>query len=708
MNTIIQLLIPGAAAAVLAFALTPLAARLAVTVGAIDMPGSRKVHDQPIPRFGGLAVVSAIALVWLGSAVLFGALLPMELTRGLSFGLLPIFAVSALDDIRPVPAGFKLLAHVLGASIAVGLGVTLAPQVHLFDVTIPVGVVAAPLSVVWLVGVTNAFNIIDGLDGLSAGLALIASLGMAAVFGLVGQPTMAGAALVLAGALAGFLPHNLHPARLFLGDSGATAIGFCLAALALKGGSTLSSGFAALVPVFIMGLPIADTLITMARRTLGRLESHRGGVMVADRNHIHHRLLALGVNHSRAVLILYGAGLLFSAAAFGSMFLKVRHAALFIVALLVSAFIGVRRLGYDEFAFIRRGMVLRVYETPVVRWSMFTVILDLGMSALAAYVAVAVKVDSWSLHAAGARFVDLVGLFAPLTALIFWYSGMYRGGWRVATVNDLARACGAAAMVSAAGAIAHPLVSAVPQPASVFLIYGLTSMVIVTASRGSYVVLLNSQRRSSNQGVPVLLYGAGQHGIAAAAELFENPAAGLRPIGFVDDHPGVRHRLVSGLPVLGNSQELDSLIATHGVRAVLLTANVRPDCLARVVSVCDRLGTRLLRMSVQLESLNADRPVMAEVTPAAPPPVSAAPQFAPSRLMESCRRCGGGNVHRSRARGAYERLRKLHTALRPFRCSDCGWRGWLMPIERATPLEPMNGVDLRSLDLAFEPREALR
>ena len=122
--------------------------------------------------------------------------------------------------------------------------------------------------------------------------------------------------LVLAGALAGFLPYNTHPARLFLGDTGSTAIGFCLATFALRGGSTLSSGFAALLPVFMLGLPIADTFIAIMRRTLGRLENHTGGMLVPDSNHIHHRLLALGIDHGRAVLILYGAGLVLAGAAF--------------------------------------------------------------------------------------------------------------------------------------------------------------------------------------------------------------------------------------------------------------------------------------------------------------------------------------------------------------------------------------------------------
>ena len=170
---------------------------------------------------------------------------------------------------------------------------------------------------------------------------------MAAVFALVGQADRwAAVVLVLAGALAGFLPYNIHPARLFLGDTGATAIGFCLAAFALKGGSTLSSGFAALLPVFMLGLPIADTLITMARRTVGRLENHTGGMFEPDRNHIHHRLLALGMDHGRAVLILYGAGLLLASAAFVSVFLNAREAGLFVVALLLAGFVGVHRLGY--------------------------------------------------------------------------------------------------------------------------------------------------------------------------------------------------------------------------------------------------------------------------------------------------------------------------------------------------------------------------
>lgn len=714
MNQALFFILPGLAAAGMAFALTPLTARLARCVGAIDQPGWRKMHVHPIPRLGGLAVVSASAVVWAAAVWLSDVSPPPDLLAGLVLGVLPILAVSALDDMRGVPAGRKVLVHVIGASLAVSFGVSLGEVVHLFDVAIPLGALAAPLSIAWLVGVTSAFNLIDGLDGLSAGLALIASLCMAAVFGLVGQPVMAGAALVLAGALAGFLPFNLHPARLFLGDSGAAVIGFCLGAFALKGGSTLSSGFAALVPVFIMGLPVADTLITIARRIISRIEHRGAGVLVADRNHIHHRLLALGVDHRTAVLILYGVGAVCAIGAFASLLVQARHAALFIVAVLVAGTIGVRRLGYNEFAFIRRGAMLRVYESPVLKTSMFVVFFDLGMSALAAYVAIGLKLDVWNPADTVDALVDLFAVLAPLTVGVFWYSNLYRGSWRVASVSDLARACGAAAGVTVLGAIVHPLLARAPQPASVFIIYGLVSIVTVTWSRGSYVVLRASQRRASHTGVPVLVYGAGKHGAAAAEELFENSRLGLKPIGFVDDDPGWRGRRIAGLPVLGPSYELEPLIAAHGVKAVVVARPIESrECESMIVDACTRAAIGLLRMKLQFHqqldvSRNVDTPKVAQLPGALPARASGAEARSLSPVeSEPCVSCGGRSLRRSRIRGFYERLRRLRTSARPFRCDDCGWRGWLLPLERATPIKGTSESNLASLDAVLPPLAAL-
>ena len=276
---------PAVAAAFISYMLAPLAGIVGVRVGAVDHPGPRKVHDRPIPRLGGLAVISAVALVAIAADWLLPPekwAVPRRLGIGTALGLVPIVIVSVWDDIKALGPAPKFLAHLVGATITVACGVSLNSDIHLFGHTIAIGMFAAPLSVLWIVGATNAFNIVDGLDGLSAGLSLIAATSLAAVFVMADQISTAAAVLVLAGALAGFLPHNAYPARMFLGDTGAASIGFCLAAFALRGGATLSAGFATLLPVFVLGLPIAETLISMARRPPVAGARHRPSARGAD------------------------------------------------------------------------------------------------------------------------------------------------------------------------------------------------------------------------------------------------------------------------------------------------------------------------------------------------------------------------------------------------------------------------------------------
>ncbi len=705
---------PALLAAALSLVLAPLVSRFAVRIGAVDMPGERKIHTTPIPRLGGVAVVISIAAVIGGAMWLSDGRwgLRAELVPALTFGLLPVLAISVLDDIRSVSARRKFLAHTVGAVVAVASGVTLAPVVHLFGAPIHIGFLAAPLSVLWLVGVTNAFNIIDGLDGLSAGLALISAASMAAVFALVGQPGMSAMALVLAGALAGFLPYNTHPARMFLGDTGATAIGFCLGAFALKGGSTLSSGFAVLLPVFILGLPIADTLIAMARRSLARLERRRsGGMFEADGNHIHHRLLALGIDHGRAVLILYAVGLVFAAAAFGSVFLKAREAGLFVVALVLASFVGLHRLGYDEFSFIRRGTVLKVYEVPAVKRGMFVVFVDVVIVLIAAYLAITLKTDQWSGASVWHPLRDLAAAFAPVTVAVFWWSGMYRGSWRVAGIQDLTRVAAAVAIATVGGATLVQILTAGGHSASLFVIYGVLSLLLTASLRASYVILKHTQLRASHSGTPVLIYGAGRRGAAAVSELFKTTSAGLRPIGFIDDDAMKRGKLVSGLPVFGTIRELQGIIRTEQAGGLLVaTEKIPAERLERASEVCDKVGASMFRLVVKVHRFGdeSESNASANIRAALPPPVVHAPHPAETWSFGGivhCPSCRSSEIHRSKARTFYERLRKEHTDKRLFRCQECDWRGWLLPLEAIHSPGAFIPLDLSSLDelAAAEP-----
>ena len=222
----------------------------------------------------------------------------------------------------------------------------------------------------------------------------------------------------------------------------------------------------------------------------------------------------------------------------------------------------------------------------------------------------------------------------------------------------------------------------------------------------------------------MLVYGAGTQGIAAARELFENPGTGLRPIGFVDDDPARTGQLVNGLPVLGRSYELDSLVATHGVKAMLVASSVvPPECQTQIATrvatpgyraVSDARAARTAARGGGARRRGESQRRCRRRPPARRVPVatlSAVPRV-PALESEPCGKCGGRNVRRSRAKGIYERFRKLHTPARLFRCDDCGWRGWLLPLEHAMPFddiietdEPVE-TDLCSLNTTFPPLAA--
>lgn len=697
MTDLFWLALPGLVAAVVALLLTPPVGQLAVRLGAVDEPGERKVHHVAVPRMGGLAVVASIAITfacapWLSAGRWH---LPSHLVSGVGFGVLPILAVSMIDDIRSLRPLTKSVAHLIGAIIAVSLGVSLGPVVHLFGESIEIGWMAIPLSVLWIVSITNAFNLIDGLDGLSTGLALIAAASMAIVFAIVGQAEMTGTSLVLAGALLGFLPYNLHPARLFLGDTGSTAIGFCLACFALRGGSTLSSGFAALLPVFILGLPIADMLIAVVRRTLHRMEHHAGGLFEPDRNHIHHRLLALGIGHGKAVLALYGAGLVLAGAALLSVFATAREAALMVFALLCAAFIGVQRLGYDEFAFIRRGTVLKVYELRAVKRGFFIVFVDLALTFVTAYIAMGLKTDAWKLQTTGPSVVEIATTLAPVTVAIFLWRGMYRGSWRVAGLQDLTRVLVSVTIATAVGALVLTLPPASTYPLSLFGIYGVVSLLLTASVRASYVILEYTKLRSTHQGSPVLIYGAGRRGAAAVRELFQNQALGLRPVGFIDDDPRKQGKYVTGLTVLGAGREIDKALESSGARGILIsTEKIAAHRLERATDACRKLGGRVFHLDIGVHRVDRDEPPPVQ-TPA-PAPIPVGTQLAWGALSTSlnvpehldsqpCPSCRVAQARRSRARNAIERVRKLRTDKRLYRCDSCQWRGWLTPMEFASP-----------------------
>ncbi len=293
-------------AAAISAAVTPVARSVARHVGAIDVPGARKIHLSATPRLGGAAVAAGCA----GALVAASALKPvLDLTgppvlshsaAALATGAAMVFAVGVIDDVRGMSAWAKL------AVMSVAAWVVLANDIRihhftLFGTTYELGVLEWPLTFCWIVGVTNAFNLVDGLDGLATGLAIIAATSCGLILVVRGDLQNAVVLVALVGAAVGFLPYNFNPASIFLGDCGSLVVGFVLAVTAITGWQKGATALAVGAPLLVLALPIADALGSIARRLVGRQP-----IFSPDQRHIHHWLLKIGLSHRSAVLVLYG------------------------------------------------------------------------------------------------------------------------------------------------------------------------------------------------------------------------------------------------------------------------------------------------------------------------------------------------------------------------------------------------------------------
>ena len=306
--------------AVVALLLTPVVGRGSALLGLVDAPGGRKVHVHPVPRLGGVAVVASAVLAL---TIVHGLVTPesqgefLPAVRPLLLGALLIFLAGVVDDLRGLGPGSKVAIETLAAAIVMWSGL-LIERVTLLGNTWALGWLAYPITAAWIIGVTNAFNLIDGIDGLAAGIAVLAGAACGAILIVRGHAPEAMLLAALVGAMLGFLVYNFEPASIFLGDSGSLVTGFLLATTAIAGWQKGATALASAVPLLIFALPIADAGSTLLRRLLARPTEGRSvravlkRIVEPDREHLHHRVLALGWSVPRTVFVFYGITALLS------------------------------------------------------------------------------------------------------------------------------------------------------------------------------------------------------------------------------------------------------------------------------------------------------------------------------------------------------------------------------------------------------------
>jgi UDP-GlcNAc:undecaprenyl-phosphate GlcNAc-1-phosphate transferase len=342
------LFLAPAVAVLVTLAAVPLAVRLARQVGAIDEPDPRKVHTRPMPRLGGLSVYLGLVAGFIVVAV-FEGLTPEYM--GLLAGGTLIFGIGVLDDIRGLSPRLKLLGQVIAAAVVIPFGVDIPFITHPLKegYLLHLGFWGIPLTIFWIVAVTNAVNLIDGLDGLAAGVGCIAAFTLATLAAMVGDHNGVLPALVLGAVLFAFLPHNFFPARVFLGDCGAMLIGFVLACGAVIGVAKTATAVTLMTPAIILGIPLFDTFFAVLRR-------YKNGrrIFRADREHLHHRLLAIGLTHRAAVLVVYGISAVLGLSAVILTRLTTTQAVLLLFVVAACLLILAKRFGVIGFRWRRR------------------------------------------------------------------------------------------------------------------------------------------------------------------------------------------------------------------------------------------------------------------------------------------------------------------------------------------------------------------
>lgn len=304
-----------------AFVITPYTIRLAKKVGAIDIPEKRRINDTPIPRLGGLAVIAGflvsslylvIAMTIEKKIILQGQEQYYLKLIGFFLGIITLGIVCYIDDVKGLPAIVKLIGQIIAAFIVVSFGIKIdETNIQFIDNILESNeIFVYILTIGWIVGITNAINLIDGLDGLSSGITLISCLSLVIIFSLNYSPVIAIVlTTALAGAIVGFLPYNFNPAKTFIGDIGAQFLGFSLAIISILGIAKTYTAIVLVAPLIVLALPICDTLFAIVRRVI-KGKSLKA-IFSPDTGHLHHKLMKKGYTQKQAVLILYAVSAIF-------------------------------------------------------------------------------------------------------------------------------------------------------------------------------------------------------------------------------------------------------------------------------------------------------------------------------------------------------------------------------------------------------------
>jgi len=581
--------------------LTPLCREAARKAGMVDKPDARRIHKIPIPRGGGLAVILAFHLM-LGLMVLYmggpvGGPFSLFWQGHFLLASTVLAAIGLVDDrcgMRPV---VKLFGQIAVALILYISGVHVGGIVVAFPPWLD-----CLVTVFWIVGAINAFNLIDGMDGLATGLALIASVGLAGALLFTGQSASTLPFLILAGACLGFLRYNFHPASVFLGDTGSMFLGLCVATLPLMTGSRKELITSLGMPLLAMGIPIFDTMLAIWRRSVRALlpqsvtaVGQRVRVMQPDKDHVHHRVLRSTMNQRTAAIILYIISVILVGVGLCGTLLRGRAPGLFLIAFIVAIFVVVRHLERIELwdtgrllserrRTIRQGLLIPLYIVADVLalctvWIFSRLIADMPLGRTA--------------------FLSDMPLFIVPVFIFLVISKTYWRVWSRAELRDFAVLGGAVLSGTLIGVGLEWLFNGKePRLLEFAVCFGLMAVspligyrIWRDCLRGIVQTLERRILLEKPETLRVLAYGGGVRFRSYLREMMEKPGRNDRVIiGIIDDDFNLKGRIIAGHTVLGSLSELRGLIGKHRIDGVVITCLMDPGKQVRLARSLERLG----------------------------------------------------------------------------------------------------------------------
>lgn len=566
---------------------TPVVIKIARQKGLVAKPSADRWHSKPTALFGGVAIFAAAV-----TASLFFLHSESQFT-GVLCGAVIIFVAGVYDDLHPLKPSTKFVIQLVAACLFTAIFYkTNRPELPLL----------IPFAILWITGITNAFNLLDNMDGLSAGVATVVSLMMAANSMMAGDSGVAISSLILAGAAGGFLVFNFNPAKIFMGDGGSMFLGYTLSCLSLMGSSGILSGnlFTALIlPTLVLATPLFDTVFVSVNRVLHGRPISQGG-----RDHTSHRLVMLGLTERRAVLYLYGITFWFGLIALWGIQL---HDLWLTSILTLLSFAGLLVFGqflgevqtYSDEEYERARLKARELGTKTVlsrailhKRRFVEALLDFGLICACYMGAFLLKFDG-NLPPEQARVMALtLPYVAGCQMVAFAACGLYRGLWRYATVSDL----GALARGVFLGTFAWWLLLEFVQPTDWFprstpLSYSTLLLVAAGGMRLGLKALRYHFALRNDRARRVLIVGAGDAGELAVREMLNNKALQLLPVCFVDDDPRKLRASIHGVRVLGSRAQLVPLMEQLKIEEVVIAMpSVGNGAVRDVVEKCESQG----------------------------------------------------------------------------------------------------------------------